>query len=507
MAQKNLEKQIRAACKSFEVDWKHARHVADLSRKLFEATRHINGLTKTAGPAVEAGALLQEVASEASQADLPDLEDVLEKVELPPCYRQIACEAVRLAHPQTEVSATIRSMSDETHSVEREAAVRLAAVLRVAAGLDHSRSQTTDIRGVYDSGREIRVLTGGDASAEDAASAQARANLWNDLLARPVQVVCSTSVSASYIPVIDPREPMCDAARRILQLHAEQLWSRQYGAGWDLDEEFVHEMRVASRRIRTALGLAAGALGPQADYWAKEFSWLGDVLGGVRDLDVLLEFLEDYIEEAPKTHRKALVDLMDYQLRRRRSAKRKLLKAMESPRYEKLRQGFGRAVTHSVGSLEGLQGVGDRAQEPFGPEARRLCAARLDELARCPRDLASLDSEPLHQVRLACKKLRYSIEFFRDVLPDEAGKIANEASKLQDRLGQVHDADVWMGQVDAYRSKTSPDAAGLRACKALCKFLADRRSQWLEKACKAWKRFSGPTCMERKYEALRHPRN
>ncbi len=502
MAEKSLEKQIRAASPDLQVDWDHARHVAKLSRKLFEATRHVSGLTKTARPAVEACAMLQGAQTSPAAQEAPDLESLLEQIGLPEPYRKVAGQAVRLARPQSEVSATIRSMSQETGSVGREAAIRLAALLRLTEGLDHSHTQTTDIEGIHDSGREIRILIRGDASAQDAASAQARSNLWNDLLGRPVQIVCSSTVSSSYIPVIDAREPMCNALRRILQLHAEQLWSRQYGAGWEQDEEFVHEMRVACRRIRTALELSRGALGAQAVYWAQEFNWLGDLLGSVRDLDVLIAFLGRYIDEAPKTHRKALEEMIDTFGRRRKSACRRLIKGMESPRYEKLRQGFGRSITQPVGSLEGLQAVGDRAEEPFGREAFALSAKQLAALTHCSRDLESLESEPLHQVRLACKKLRYTLEFFQDVLPESAARIAESASDLQDLLGNVHDADVWSRIVEKHAQKNGDDKAAGRMCRALLRTLDQRREQTLQKALRAWRRFTRPSAMEQWLHSL-----
>jgi CHAD domain-containing protein len=501
VAEKSLEKQIRAASGNLQVDWDHARHVAKLSKKLFEATRHVSGLTKTARPAVEACALLQGALTDLAAQEAPDPQALLEKIDMPEAYRQVAGEAIRLARPQTEVSATIRSMSQETGSVGREAAIRLAALLRLTEGLDHSRTQTTDIEGIHDSGREIRILTRGNASPQDAASAQARANLWNDLLGRPVQIVCSSTVSSTYIPVIDAREPMCNALRRILQLHAEQLWSRQYGAAWEQDEEFVHEMRVACRRIRTALELSRDVLGAQADYWAQEFNWLGDLLGSVRDLDVLMDFLDEYIDEAPKTHRKALEEMTDTFLRRRKSASRRLIKGMESPRYEKLRQGFGRSITQPVGSLEGLQAVGDRAEEPFGQEAHALSALQLAALTHCSQDLESLESEPLHQVRLACKKLRYTLEFFQDVLPEDAAEIAEKTSCLQDLLGEVHDADVWSRTIEKYARKSDDDATG-RMCKALLRTLDRRRGETLQEAQRAWGRFTRPSAMQQWLQSL-----
>lgn len=490
MAADSLEKQIRKACKTRQAHWARAKHLADVAGELFEATRHINGLTKTARPALRAAAMCQELIGSGPEPD--DLGAILEVAELPEAYREVTAEAIRLARPRTEVSATIRETSGAQGSVARETAIRLAAVLRLATGLDHSRSQSTRVKEIYDSGREIRIVTDGEASAEDAASAQSRANLWNDLLLRPVQVAAASTIPSSYIPVLDEREPMAHGLCRILQRQAEQLWSRQYGASWDHDTEFVHEMRVATRRVRTALRLGRDALGPQADYWRGEFGWLADLLGNIRDLDVLMEYVRAYMPEAPKTHAEALEEFISLQSRKRKAGRTRLLKAMDSPRYEKLRHGFGRALMHPVGSLQGLQAVGPRAEEPFGSEARRISAAQLESLKQAPRDLSELSAEALHELRIACKRLRYTLEFFDDVLGEQARNVARTATDLQDALGEVHDADVWTEIITAHADRRNDDAATRRACKALTRHLAERRDVRLAAAVKTWAAFRKP---------------
>jgi len=500
VAADTLERQIRKACKSLQADWSRAKHLADVAGRLFEATRHINGLTKTARGAVRVAAMCQELL--VAGAEVESLDGIVEAAGLPEAYQEVAAEAIRLARPRTEVSATIRRSAGSEGSVAQETAIRLAAVLRVATGLDHSRSQSTRVAEIYDSGREIRIVTSGRASAEDAASAQSQANLWNDLLLRPVQIAAASTIPSSYIPVLDESEPMAWGLCRILQRQAEQLWSRQYGASWDHDTEFVHEMRVATRRVRTALRLGRGALGAQADYWRGEFGWLADLLGTIRDLDVLMAYVSGYIPEAPKTHTEALEEFIGLQVRKRKAGRTRLLKALGSGRYEKLRHGFGRALMHPVGSLQGLQAVGPRAQAPFGQEARRISAAEVEALKQVPRDISELSSAALHELRIACKRLRYTLEFFQDVLPGGACDAAATATKMQDALGEVHDADVWSEIVAAHAGRREDDTAVRRACKALIKQLGARREQRLAEAEKTWSAFRKPSGLEAMREML-----
>ena len=488
MAAKPLDKQIVAACRGIELDWGHARHMADQAQRLFDDARHVHGLTRTARPLVEATALLHELALQPGEPG-PKIEKILAKTDLSQSQQHIANQACRLAPPSSDLTSLVRSLAAQPDDTRAQIAARIAAIVRISAGLDHSRTQSTTLAAVEDTGREIRLVAAGRSAGADASSAQARCNLWNDLLLRPVQVVHAGDgeIPSRYVPVIAPGQSIAEAVRRVLQRQVEQLWSRQYGLAFDEDPEYIHEMRVATRRIRTALQAVRDALGPQGDYWREEFGWLGKALGDVRDADVMLERLAQWRDEAPKTHAAALDGLIAAERKARKAAMGRLLKAVDSPRYDKLRNGFGRAVQNPIGSLEGLQAVGPRAGEPVAVAAARALTARLDELSAVPGDLAELNAEQLHEVRIACKRLRYSIEFFADILGDALTPLREACERMQELLGQVHDIDVWLARVEAHAGRHKDDKAMARAIKALRSSLAQQRQDQLKAAAALWK--------------------
>ena len=80
---------------------------------------------------------------------------------------------------------------------------------------------------------------------------------------------------------------------------------------------------------------------------------------------------------------------------------------------------------------------------PAGKNARRIAHVRLDEMY----DWASTVDNPyevrgLHNLRIAAKRLRYTLEIFEDVLPHTCQAIVNELAQMQDELGALHDSDV-----------------------------------------------------------------
>ena len=80
---------------------------------------------------------------------------------------------------------------------------------------------------------------------------------------------------------------------------------------------------------------------------------------------------------------------------------------------------------------------------PTGQNAREIARTRLDEMYNLASDIdAPFDVRGLHNLRIAAKRLRYTLEIFEDALPPASQSIANELAHIQDELGALHDADV-----------------------------------------------------------------
>ena len=92
---------------------------------------------------------------------------------------------------------------------------------------------------------------------------------------------------------LSPHDTMQDACRKILRVEAWRMRACIQGARHDIDPEYVHDFRVATRRARFALKLFAGVLPDgRATDLRMELSWIAGLLGAVRDMDVLMARLE-----------------------------------------------------------------------------------------------------------------------------------------------------------------------------------------------------------------------
>lgn len=252
------------------------------------------------------------------------------------------------------------------------------------------------------------------------------------------------------------------------------------------DIEGVHQMRVALRRLRSALSLFAPAL-PAAltDPLIAELRWLNGPLGRKRDIDVFLaETLTPLSSKLPDP--KGLRHLATVLEDRREAAQVALDAALRSPRCLRLRLGFEdlllklpQVVTDSWDTA-----LREAATQP----ARRFAAALLQRRARKVRKLGrhhdELDAESLHVLRIQAKKLRYAVEFFRPLFGRKSVRRFHGAlAQLQDCLGALNDAAV--GNMLMRDVLAAP--AGDPAAAAIAGWFIGRQEMQLAHLGDAWK--------------------
>jgi len=201
------------------------------------------------------------------------------------------------------------------------------------------------------------------------------------------------------------------------------------------DTEGLHQMRVATRRLRSDLRTFRPIIDRSwADGLSEELRWLGGLLGTVRDADVQLERL--HAEDSD-----LLGELKPYveRLRQNQSHGRDaLLEALRGERYVTL---LDRLVDAERDPL-----VSDEARRPAGqvlPDLAKRAWKRLE-----PQAQALKPDDPdarYHAVRIRAKRLRYATEAIGPALGDRAPaleRVAAAAASLQDLLGEMHDAFV-----------------------------------------------------------------
>lgn len=206
------------------------------------------------------------------------------------------------------------------------------------------------------------------------------------------------------------------------------------------DPEGIHQMRVALRRLRSAMSLFGGpfrtALAPLED----EVRWIAGVMGEARDLDV---FQEDVFRPAADAHGEdgRLLELATVVRTRRRIAWVHVFEALESERFRRLVLALAGATFAKPWLDAGIGG--DKAIEPVGDFARRRMRRRYRRAVRLGRRVEELDASERHELRIKLKKLRYGLDFFRSLFAKRAtNKFLKRLGDLQDTLGRLNDSTV-----------------------------------------------------------------
>jgi len=237
-----------------------------------------------------------------------------------------------------------------------------------------------------------------------------------------------------------PEDRFVDAAYRVLRRHFGRFRWNEPGTRMGLDPEYLHDMRVATRRMRAALRVFRDALpARRAGALKRDLQWVARALGRVRDLDVYL--LRSARESSGVTPdcRSALHAYQALLRARREHARTAMLRMLDTRRFAALVERFRRFLEAGAPKFPSARLAG----QPVLFVASRLVKRHLKKLLREGRrlDAASTD-EDLHAMRIRCKRMRYICEFFSDLYHGPAQKFARRVTELQDVLGDHQDAVV-----------------------------------------------------------------
>jgi inorganic triphosphatase YgiF len=206
------------------------------------------------------------------------------------------------------------------------------------------------------------------------------------------------------------------------------------------EAEGVHQMRVALRRLRAILS-AFSMLIPKdrRDPLDDEVKWLTKALGAARNYDV---FAEETIGSAKKAavDGAALERLAKATERRRRAAYAAARQAIRSPRYTALLLRLMRWFDGRQWRDEGGNAADERLTWPVREIAPLILDRRRRTAKRRSRGFAGQSPEERHKLRIALKKLRYTIELFAGLYDADGTKaFIHSLKRLQDKLGEAND--------------------------------------------------------------------
>lgn len=292
---------------------------------------------------------------------------------------------------------------------------------------------------------EILPLRGYDEEAREASLRLAEISTEN-FVSGPLDLVLKTQ-DLEPIPYIlkpelkiqpeqDTRSVVCEAALKTLAVAR----TNEAGILQDWDSEFLHDYRVCLRRIRSVLSAIKGIFPEdKLNAWKETLGKISRHTNQLRDLDVYLLSQDEMTILLPEELRPGLTAFFADLSRERKAEFRRLRTFLLSSGYQELITALEAAFAHP----EALEESPHSASPIIGEAAKRIRKRfkRLTKLAEAlEKDAPDQD---IHSIRIEGKKLRYLLEFFGSLFPEDAiNPLASLLSKLQSRLGQFNDTSV-----------------------------------------------------------------
>ena len=254
-----------------------------------------------------------------------------------------------------------------------------------------------------------------------------------------------------------------DAAAATLGELAATVRTRAKRVQDKVDEDAVHDLRTATRRLRTAIKIY-GEDAPAADRKPveKELRRLTRRLGAVRDLDIFLQALAEATRPGPgRLDPGGLKPL-------RRAWEEERAHGVDRLRAELDRDRFRRAV-------DGAEDLLGKGTAPSGPVVERIAHRAPGLIWEAAGKVLAYELDPMtaepaavHELRIAAKKLRYTLEAFEKALEPGASLITS-VTALQDAGGKMHDAIVARDRARAFADGESLNESERNAIRAFAR--------------------------------------
>jgi CHAD domain-containing protein len=227
----------------------------------------------------------------------------------------------------------------------------------------------------------------------------------------------------------------------IIWQQLNELADQIEGAKEQSDIEHVHQLRVASRRIRSAMPLFNDFL-ELPESFQLEIRNLTKILGDARDLDVQIAQVETYREEL--TTKQLIPGIKRIILRlnqKRGKIQESVINELEAFETNKFIKKTHKSLTKLS---DGQNSISYQSKPKLFKIAEKAIQEKLAHLLTFEDAIQDPANEAeLHQMRIAGKQLRYTMETFRDIYPPEFDRFIRVMKKMQTILGDIHDCDVW----------------------------------------------------------------
>jgi CHAD domain-containing protein len=292
-----------------------------------------------------------------------------------------------------------------------------------------------------------------------------------------------------YSPKLDIRltpEMRADiASKYIFSYLLRAIKLNEQGTIADTDSEFLHDFRVAVRRTRVGLSQVKNVLPEDVLARYKEFfSWLGQITGEPRDLDVYLLNFDQYKKKLPAVIRQSINPLHSFLVVKKQKSQKQLARKLRSSKYLTM-------LTEWEDYLSSTP-----PKNPTEADAKLTIKELADQRIWKTYKQAIKEGvaigrhsppEALHKLRKTCKKLRYLMEFFQNLYPEHGiDKLIKRLKLLQEVLGDYQDYAVQQERLQQFSEEMQSINTPSKTFLAMGVVIQDFESR----KCKARDRFT-----------------
>jgi CHAD domain-containing protein len=495
---------------SLDNDRAHINYIRETALFLFDRTKILHDLNETCRQILASAAILHKIPlpqgkKKTYKAARKFLENELQ-AEYTPEEQKVLATVIVLQQRKIKRK---RIGDMDLSPIQQREALTLGAFLRIAVGLDDSNSQTTTIKHIEPNPDGMWLVVEGPNAYSDAAAAQQSASLWTKIGYPKIKVLETEEAKEQFVPFpdeldspgVEASDNLAEAGRKVMRYQFAKMLRQEEGTRLGDDIEALHDMRVATRRLRSAFEVFRDAFEPKAlKPYLKGLRATGRALGSVRDLDVLMEKAQSYIESIPKDKYHDLAPMFEDWNEKREAARVKMFRYLASEGYQTFKYNFNIFLN--------TPGVGVRkysSEQPtpllVGELAPVLIYTYLASVKAYEPYLENPSLERLHSLRIEFKKLRYTVEYFQEILGESAKEVIDDLKKVQDHLGDLNDAriasEILQKYIDSVEPKkgekpTEDELMILEATKEYLDYRQDEIRMLVKTFDKSWAKFNQP---------------